>query len=269
MRKITSRFWAGVGHAGSLQFSWQALQWLAPIVLGIVTGFAAWANGQPVWVILLAGLGALAFVAVAARAMLPLIDRFTMWRARRRVKDIGIHTRVHAESHQIEAISSDGDGLWCARFFLIVTNNRPDKRTLRGLSAQVHGVFTPEPLRFRSRSDYVWSLDLRHGEHAYLELGHAITNEIVGIPMHNAAPIDPDDVETHRMNAANGHSFMVLAPGHDRPLRIGFVGDMPPEVHMLVHVVASADDVESSTVSIKIDGRKLPNLGEAMIIEQR
>lgn len=248
----------------------RALQWLAPIVLGLVTGFAAWANGQPVWVILLAGLGALAFVAVAARAMIPLIDRFTSWRARRRVKDIGIHTKVYPESHQIEAISENpNDGLWCARFFLIVTNNRRDKRTLRGLSAHVHGIFTPEPLRFRSRSDHVWSLDLRHGEHAYLELGHAITNELVGLPMPKAPPIELEDLETHRMNAANGHSFMVLAPGHDRPLRIGFIKDMPPEVHMLVHVVISADDVESSTVSIKIDGRKLPYLGEAMVIEQR
>lgn len=84
MFKISS-IWRGIGHAGSLQFFIQALQWGFPVVAALLTGLAAWADGQPLWVILLASLAALVMSVLFVRLLVPVLDRYAAWRENKRL----------------------------------------------------------------------------------------------------------------------------------------------------------------------------------------
>ncbi|RIX27248.1 hypothetical protein [Sphingomonas edaphi] len=182
----------------------------------------------------------------------------------RKRPDLIIERCVHVETSPIKTDKSARvDGLYCNRAYVVVRNNRPDKRTLRRVTAKLHLFGAPRGLCSKDG----WEIDLRHGEAAYFEIGRVLSDRHAGMPLMKPMEFPASVVETAQINLKVGGLTFFAAPDDQEPLNIAYPQNMPPPLHVKFWVSVTADDVEAANAGFNIDVRNLPDIDAAFVLE--
>ena len=244
--KLLRATWQSLGLIGTvigIIYIWPDIRGL-PETFGFQWGFPMWLDREVVAYVALGGtLAWIAWIDIR-----PFVKQW--WDKRGRPSHFIVHNNVYCEARNISSEEKEEDDIFYEHiYYLSVGNGLETGQTLRRVQARIHFALPPVVCKIKDMTDD--SIELRHGEWAYFEIGRLVSKEIFGV-MSGRTKTKETFMKSYRHNVQSGHlSFEIHSVSKGREYGLGSMKDV--ETQWTLYIVISADDVKSATVKIDID----------------
>lgn len=157
---------------------------------------------------------------------------------------VEIQDEVLWESQTVDNVGNK-EPIYINRCFLIVSNKRPDGRTLRNLRVTIWAPFRSK-VQSQTRVARSTEIDLQHGEVAEFDIGMIAMPNMLGLPISSATlSVSQDQLKAIRHNVPKGYFSFNLSE------TLG-ISAYPVPRSWDIWAIVSADDVPSVEVKIEL-----------------